>query len=195
MMTNGNKYENMDYSLKTNHDATIYALPDILLYNKFDQVKAEAKVKRFFDQNPDFRVDKDNIIYYDTNLLNKAVELGRIKAVKLLLEKGADVTVVDASGLRPLGVAVLSDKPNLEIIELLIKKNPGITKLVDPKTGQNPIELAKALQKNDLALAMEKAADPDLQDFTLLQPTKAVNNPVIERVTKLYEYVKSLVGY
>lgn len=56
-----------------------------------------------------------------------AVEKGHVDAVRLLLEKGASVAVVDRNGRTPLHVATGSGEPGeLEIVMLLLAKGAFI---------------------------------------------------------------------
>ena len=63
--------------------------------------------------------------YDQSTLLHYAVKLDDIKAVSLLIEKGADVNALDKEGMTPLSYL---QNENIEIAKLLLEKgaNPNI---------------------------------------------------------------------
>jgi ankyrin repeat protein len=61
---------------------------------------------------------------FNRTALQAAALKGRTLIVKLLLEKGADVTVVNREGLAPLSLA--SWNRHIEIIEMLLKNKADI---------------------------------------------------------------------
>ncbi|KAF4485947.1 Ankyrin-1 [Colletotrichum fructicola Nara gc5] len=70
--------------------------------------------------------------------LNAASENGHLDVVKLLLDKGADITVPNSDGWTPLNTA--SDNGHLDVVKLLLAKGADIT--VPNSDGWTPLNAA-----------------------------------------------------
>ncbi|RYP66889.1 hypothetical protein DL771_007546 [Monosporascus sp. 5C6A] len=74
--------------------------------------------------------------------LRWAVETGDVEVVKLLLDRGADVAVVNKDGWTPLIAA--SSKGHVDVVRLLLATSGVNADLKDSKSGQTPLSWAAA---------------------------------------------------
>ena len=114
----------------------------VLFYSEKGTIFGVAKLPRPLDLAIRAR-DKDKVLALlqagaDPNLtthfsgpaLNEAVDINDPEMVKILLQKGADVNKANTAGATPMHRAVSpmfkGDPQNLEIIELLLERDPAL---------------------------------------------------------------------
>jgi N-acyl-D-amino-acid deacylase len=95
--------------------------------------------------------DGNGITMLGRSVLNNEVEMAR-----MLLERGANVNVVDKLGMTPLLWAASSNFGDAEMIELLIKS--GARADMRNKDGLTALELARKYRHTELISALERAA-------------------------------------
>lgn len=102
-------------------------------------------VKFLLDRKADVRavsgefsgtVKKGKVAFGNASVLHFGVISGSVQTVKLLLDAGAPVNARDVRGMTPLVFAVSTDRPNSEIIQLLLSKG------ADPSIQTNDHETA-----------------------------------------------------
>jgi ankyrin repeat protein len=104
---------------------------------------------------------------YNLALPNIA-ELGDVNAVRLMLDKGADVNFVDSLGRTPLMYAAASDLVNLDVVKLMVERGADINAKSAHKqsgdTGLTALDIAKLHGDTPvvqfLVKAGAKATDP-----------------------------------
>ena len=149
-----------------------------------------AAVRKLLDEG----VDVNTRFRYDATALFYACDHGHLEVVKVLLDRGADMSIKDTFyGFTPLALAISpaqKKKPeHLEIAKLLIQKGaPGkedalsdasqsgetalVTVIVDsgglsPAALSAALELARAAQKADTAAVLERAGAKPYEDFKI----------------------------
>jgi ankyrin repeat protein len=91
---------------------------------------------------------------------------GRRDVVNFLLSKGAEVDIHDKVGQTPLMAAVSPDKPDLEIIRLLLKYGAGVN-IQRKKDGWTALMLAaKSEQIPIVKILLEHKADLKIKSLT-----------------------------
>lgn len=95
-------------------------------------------------------------------LLSNAACYGRVKAVKYLLKRGADVNTADECGFTALHFAVQCG--NEEIISLLIKAGADVN--AQNQWGNSPMSMGNmATPQHIYALLLQNGADPEMKNF------------------------------
>lgn len=93
--------------------------------------------------------------------LYRAIEIDRMKILKLLLEKGADINAQDADGNTLLNHAAINGR--FKVAKFLLDKKADYT--IKNSEGKAPIDIAIANERLDIALILlEKSIDIDLYD-------------------------------
>lgn len=156
------------------------------LAKKGDTAKiASLPDSALFDESSCYYIDSTDSKQHHTPLFFAAY-YGHIETVRLLLEKGADVTIASEQGLTVLHTVIskLTDKENLydeeseklfSIAELLLRKNPDLIVSKDIK-GNTPIdyadtlkpEVSKRIQKIVRGLHIAKKSDAPPNFFSKL---------------------------
>ena len=113
--------------------------------------------------------------------LTKAIDYNKTECVRHLIEKEADLNMIDPKGWTPIKKAILKD--NLDILRLLIDKGADVN-LSDG--NWTPLNLAVHLEKIEcVRFLIEKGADLNMQDlkrWTPLQRAIFKNNLEILRL-------------
>jgi ankyrin repeat protein len=99
---------------------------------------ADANVVDF---NKGVRVKNGPIALGGFAALHYAAPTGGSAAVKLLLDAGAKVNVEDVRGMTPLILAIGTDRPDIDVIRLLLAK--GADKNIKSKDGESAVDWAK----------------------------------------------------
>jgi ankyrin repeat protein len=95
--------------------------------------------------------DGNGITMLGRSVLNNEVEMA-----KMLLDRGANVNVVDKLGMTPLLWAASSDFGDANMIELLLKS--GARTDARNKDGLTPLELAKKYRHAEVIPALERGS-------------------------------------
>ncbi len=93
------------------------------------------------DSNEGVRVKNGPIALGGFTALHYAAPTGGAAAVKLLLDAGAKVNVQDVRGMTPLILAIGTDRPDVDVIRLLLAK--GADKNIKSKDGESAVDWAK----------------------------------------------------
>ena len=93
------------------------------------------------DTNDGIGVKNGPIALGDFTALHFAAPTGGSAAVKLLLDAGAKVNVQDVRGMTPLVLAIGTDRPDIDVIRLLLAK--GADKNLKSKDGESAVDWAK----------------------------------------------------
>ena len=98
-----------------------------------------------------------------TTLLNTIVQIGNLESVKLLINKGALLTIVDATGLDALHLAV--EGRNNNMVRLLLENVIEINSL--DFMSQTPLTAAIATGQFEIAeTLLTYGANPNIKDYT-----------------------------
>ena len=84
--------------------------------------------------------------------LHRATDRNRTEAVKLLIDKGADVNATRKDGWTPLHIAV--NRNRKELVEMLIAK--GADTKTKNKAGRTPLDIARARSSSDIIEILKK---------------------------------------
>jgi ankyrin repeat protein len=111
--------------------------------------------------DPDFRFRNG------MTLLSAASGLGKVDAVKYLLEIGADVNIGDDSGVRPLHIAAFSGK--VDVVLVLLEAGADLE--ARDYQGTTPLALAACGDSREtLELLLDQGADMDAKNLYGLSP-------------------------
>ncbi|KAK4162968.1 hypothetical protein QBC43DRAFT_320782 [Cladorrhinum sp. PSN259] len=94
-----------------------------------------------------------------TSPIHMAALKGQGKILEILLNKGADVNGIDASGRTPLHCGVESGK--MDIIRLLLERGADVTKLTTKGVSVLQLAVEKALE-DAVVMFIESGADPNI---------------------------------
>jgi hypothetical protein len=111
-----------------------------------------------------------------TALMSQA-QRGTLKAMKWLLDNGANINLQSTNGFTPLHWAVLSNNP--EKVDFLLHQ--GVDESIYNKNGETPLELAKKTNKNEVIDLLEKK-NIESGDFVAQSGYFAVPNTVYDVV-------------
>ena len=123
------------------------------------------------DSNEGIRVKNGPIALGGFTALHFAAPTGGSAAVKLLLGAGAKVNVQDVRGMTPLTLAIGTDRPDVDVIRLLLAK--GADKNIKSKDGESAVDWARkfnyppvldalGLQHREVAAVAVPASDSKL---------------------------------
>ena len=102
------------------------------------------------------RLDVNDVDEHQRTALQAACSQDCISIVKILLEKGADVTVATNDGLTPLHIA--SSNGHIEVVKMLLEKGANI--IVTSNDGCSPLYLASSNGHIEVVkVLLEKGAD------------------------------------
>jgi len=88
---------------------------------------------------------KNGIVQFGSvTALHQGVASGNAEVVKLLLEAGAQVDAQDMRGMTPLMFSVATDRPNIEIIRMLLQKGSDVA--TRSKVGESTLDWARKFQ-------------------------------------------------
>lgn len=94
--------------------------------------------------------------------LHRAIRLGSLDVARVLLRNGADTSLSDNGGRRPLHVAVAEGKPDM--IELLLQERDFVDLNAVDADGRTPLHrAAEAGNRKSVSLLLEAGADPNIQ--------------------------------
>lgn len=115
-----------------------------------------------------------------------AEELG---TVKLLLERGADVTVQPNSVTRLSLLHVGTASNNLGLVEILCNAGAGVHLSLQDDSGRTPLHVAVDNEQVTIAKnLLDKGASPDIKDFGDTNPFQsAMRNGNRDMVLLLYQ--------
>lgn len=85
-----------------------------------------------------------------------AASAGSTETVRVLLEAGAEVNAKDVRGMTPLMLAVATDRPNQDVVRLLLKK--GATPLAQSNNGESVLSWTGKYQNPGIIAAVRPAA-------------------------------------
>lgn len=124
----------------------------------------------------------------DSSELHYAVSVNNISAVKILLEKGADVNAKDYVGFTPLHNAITFNEHNLEVVKILLEYGAELEAI--DQYGSTPLYRAALSNNFDIVKTLlENGADANGQGPNGNHPLNvAVNNNDIDTVKILIEY-------
>jgi ankyrin repeat protein len=116
------------------------------------------------------------------SLISQA-QFGKIEAVRMFLQRGADVNTKNGTGLTPLLAACDTDAPSVELVRLLLDSGADVAaRMSDGKTALN---LARRRNNTNLVNLLRKAgARDDSSELTTVVSTQTVrtNNSVVSAV-------------
>jgi len=123
--------------------------------------------------------------------LHFAVANGSAEEVKLLLDAGATVDPRDVRGMTPLMFAVSSDRPNADIVRMLLAK--GADASIRSNIGESTVDWARKFNNPDILASLKlEAAKLDgpmpelkLADVKAVTPREAVERslPLLQRAS------------
>jgi hypothetical protein len=93
------------------------------------------------------------VAFGSVTALHFAVGSGDLETVRLLLDAGSDVNARDIRGLTPLVFAVATDRPNVEIISLLLAR--GADRSLPSEIKETPIDWARKFNNAAVLKAMK----------------------------------------
>ena len=139
----------------------------------------------------DGNVKNGPVLVGNLTALHFAVASGSAEEVKLLLDAGAPVDPRDVRGMTPLMVAVSTDRPNADIVRMLLAK--GADASIQSKIGESAIDWARKFN-NPAILAPLKleavkfdgpAGDLKMADVKTVTPREAVERslPLLQRAS------------
>lgn len=155
-----NSYKNIPIETIINNE--IYKKDDILYRNS----KITLKLMKILKQNLSSNEDKiknliKKLVYVDqfrkngANALMYAIHNGDLNIIKLLIDKGADVNIIDSQGDMPIFIAVFD---NLDVVKLLVENGANI----NVKDRRNNTPLISACFHTNLDIVkylIDKGAD------------------------------------
>jgi hypothetical protein len=113
--------------------------------------------------------------------LHFAVGSGDLETVKLLLDAGSAVDAKDMRGLTPLVFAIATDRPNVEIIRLLLSR--GADRSIASEIRETPIDWAQKFN-NPAVLAAMKLDRVKVADAVSAQKAPGSASPTPQRAVE-----------
>ena len=151
---------------------------NLVWYGKYKKVFGRALPVRGIIKKTNFKVSKRKIDTQDKSgesYLHKAVHYGAQDLVKALLDKGADINIIDISGNTPLHLAVRTK--NLRLARFLIDNKASLE--IKNRSGRTPLLLACSdkIDKKMIRMLVDKGANTNAQ-------SKKGNSLLHELITK-----------
>ena len=118
------------------------SIPEVMI-NETLLTAVEQEQEDVIAQIADYKLSLDFNLIDGKTALHKAVEKNKVKSVKVLIEKGADVNYQDAKGNTPAMIlAKKLSKSNEEILNLLVKGGADLE--IKNDKGQTAMAMARA---------------------------------------------------
>ena len=137
-------------------------------------------------------VKNGTVAFGNVTALHFAAGRGDLDTVRLLLDAGANVNARDIRGLTPLVFAVATDRPNIEIIRLLLAR--GADRSLPSETKETPIDWAQKFNNPAVlgAMKLERVNVPDrLPVQRTTAPASLTAQSVVERSLPLLQRTAS----
>ena len=128
------------------------------------------------------------------NALHAAAAGGELETVKLLLERGADVTIQPNSKTRDSLLHVGTESNNLALLEILCNAGAGIHLSTQDKFGRTPLHVA--VDNGQISIVryiLDEGASPDIEDFGDTNPFQLAMRKRDRDVVRLL-YPKTTAG-
>ena len=98
------------------------------------------------------------VAFGNVTALHLAIGKGDVETIRQLLEAGAAVNARDVRGLTPLVLAVATDRPNIEVVRLLLAR--GADPTMPSEIKESPIDWARKFNNPTVLAAMKLEAVP-----------------------------------
>ncbi len=101
------------------------------------------------------------VLFGNVTALHMAVSNGELEPVRLLLDAGSELDAQDVRGMTPLVWAVSTDRPNVEIVRLLLARHASPA--IKTKDGEDAIDWARKFNNPPVlaALGLKQMPVPD----------------------------------
>lgn len=123
--------------------------------------------------------------------LNEAAEVGDIKAVKQLINAGADVRALDGHGAPPLQLAVA--RGHVEIARILVENGADVNFLIE-EGGTPLMGAAHCLKPRSIEFLLSKEAQPNKKGYGGRFPLICPFQPDVAAVDQQIECIRLLVS-
>ncbi len=92
------------------------------------------------------------VLFGNVTALHMAVSSGDVDAVRLLLDAGSELDAQDVRGMTPLVWAVATDRPNVEIVKLLLARRASPA--IKTKDGEDALDWARKFNNPPVLAAL-----------------------------------------